>query len=201
VFTGLIQDLGELKGMGVVGGGAHISIATSLAPEIAEGDSVAVDGVCLTATRVGPYWFDVDAMNQTLAVTGLKGIRVGKPINLELAMKVGDRFGGHILQGHVDGMGDVISVTDDGIARRIRFELPPTLLRYVVNKGSIALKGVSLTVADLGDSWAEVSLIPETLERTNLADLVPGDRLNVECDVIAKYVERLMSPFAGKEQS
>lgn len=201
MFTGLIQDLGELKGMGVMGGGAHISIATSLAPQIAKGDSVAVNGVCLTAISVGPDWFDVNAMNQTLQVTGLSGIRVGKLLNLELAMKVGDRFGGHILQGHVDGVATVASVDEDGFARRIRVELPPELLRYVVNKGSIALNGVSLTVADLGDSWAEVSLIPETLERTNLADSAPGDRLNVECDVVAKYVERLMSPFAGKEQS
>jgi riboflavin synthase len=201
LFTGLIQDLGELKGMGVMGRGAHISIATSLASEIDEGDSVAVNGVCLTATRVGSHWFDVDAMNQTLHLTGLKGIQVGKALNLELAMKAGDRFGGHILQGHVDGMGEVVSVKEDGFARRIRFELPAPLLRYVVDKGSIALDGVSLTVADLGGSWAEVSLIPETLERTNLGDLAPGDRLNVECDVVAKYVERLMSPFAGKEQA
>lgn len=201
MFTGLIQDLGELKGMGVIGGGAHISIATSLASEINEGDSVAVNGVCLTATRVGPYWFDVDAMNQTLAVTGLNGIQARKPINLELAMRASDRLGGHIVQGHVDGVGTVLSAEDDGFARRVRVELPQGLLRYVIDKGSIALDGVSLTVANLGDSWAEVSLIPETLERTNLGEAQAGSRLNVECDVVAKYVERLMSPFAGKEQS
>ena len=201
MFTGLIQDLGELKGMGVMGGGAHVSIATSLGPQINEGDSVAVNGVCLTATSVGPEWFDVDVMNQTLQVSNLSGLRVGRRINLELAMKADGRFGGHILQGHVDGIGEVSAVREDGFARRLRVELSPGLLRYVVDKGSIALNGVSLTVADLGDSWAEVSLIPETLERTNLADLAPGDRLNVECDVVAKYVERLMSPFAGKEQS
>jgi len=187
--------------MGVMGGGAHVSIATSLGPQINEGDSVAVNGVCLTATSVGPEWFDVDVMNQTLQVSNLSGLRVGRRINLELAMKADGRFGGHILQGHVDGIGEVSAVREDGFARRLRVELSPGLLRYVVDKGSIALNGVSLTVADLGDSWAEVSLIPETLERTNLADLAPGDRLNVECDVVAKYVERLMSPFAGKEQS
>src|SRR4051812_26381955 len=140
-------------------------------------------------------------MNQTLTVTALGTIDEGARVNLELAMKAGDRLGGHIVQGHVDGVGTVLSVEDDGFARRIRVELPPELLRYVVDKGSVTLNGVSLTVADLDESWAEVSLIPETLERTNLADLAPGDRLNVECDVVAKYVERLMSPFARKEQA
>ncbi len=139
-------------------------------------------------------------MKQTLEVTALDSIEQGVKVNLELAMKVGDRLGGHIVQGHVDGLATVASVADDGFARRVRVDLPAQLLRYVVDKGSITLSGVSLTVADLGDSWAEVSLIPETLERTNLGDLAPGDRLNVECDVIAKYVERLMSPFAGEEQ-
>ena len=141
-------------------------------------------------------------MNQTLEVTALSGVEEGSRVNLELAMKAGDRLGGHIVQGHVDGVGTVRL----GRGRRLRpppprRAFPPSFCRYVVDKGSITLNGVSLTVADLGDSWAEVSLIPETLERTNLGDLAPGDRLNVECDVVAKYVERLMSPFAGKEQA
>jgi len=140
-------------------------------------------------------------MNQTLEVTALDSLEQGSKVNLELAMKVGDRLGGHIVQGHVDGVGTVASVKDDGFARRLRVDLPAQLLQFVVDKGSITLSGVSLTVADLGDSWAEVSLIPETLERTNLGDSAPGDRLNVECDVVAKYVERLMSPFARKEQA
>ena len=140
-------------------------------------------------------------MNQTLEVTALDSVEQGSRVNLELAMRANDRLGGHIVQGHVDGVGTVASVEDDGFARRVRVEPPAELLRYVVDKGSITLSGVSLTVADLGDSWAEVSLIPETLERTNLGDLAPGDRLNVECDVVAKYVERLMSPFARKEQA
>jgi riboflavin synthase len=116
-------------------------------------------------------------------------------------MKAGERLGGHIVQGHVDGVGTVASVEDDGFARRIRVELAPELLRYVVDKGSITLDGVSLTVAELGETWAEVSLIPETLERTNLTEAQPGSRLNVECDIVAKYVERLVAPFAGKEQA
>jgi riboflavin synthase len=114
-------------------------------------------------------------------------------------MQATDRLGGHIVQGHVDGVGAVSSVADDGFARRVRVDLPTQLLRYVVDKGSITLNGVSLTVADLGDSWAEVSLIPETLERTNLGEAQPGSKLNVECDIVAKYVERLVAPFAGKE--
>jgi riboflavin synthase len=199
MFTGLIEDLGKVEAIDRGDDGARLRVSTSLAPEIADGDSIAVNGCCLTATAVTANGFETEAMNQTLTVTALGAIDEGNRVNLELAMKAGDRLGGHIVQGHVDGVGSVLSVEDDGFARRIRVELPPELLRYVVDKGSITLSGVSLTVADLGESWAEVSLIPETLERTNLADLAPGDRLNVECDVIAKYVERLMSPFAGKE--
>ncbi len=201
MFTGLIEDVGAVDSVDRNDDGARLRISTQLAPEIAEGDSIAVNGCCLTATEVSDGSFETEAMNQTLDVTALGSIDTGRRVNLELAMKAGDRLGGHIVQGHVDGVGTVLSTEDDGFARRVRIELPQELLRYVVDKGSITLNGVSLTVADLGDSWAEVSLIPETLERTNLADLAPGDRLNVECDVIAKYVERLMSPFAGKEQA
>ncbi|HET7455772.1 MAG TPA: riboflavin synthase [Solirubrobacterales bacterium] len=201
MFTGLIEDLGTVETVDRGNEGARIRIKTSLASEISDGDSVAVNGCCLTATAVTADGFETEAMNQTLQVTALGAVGQGGRVNLELAMKAGDRLGGHIVQGHVDGVGTVVAIEDDGFARRIRVELPADLLRYVVDKGSITLDGVSLTVADLGDSWAEVSLIPETLERTNLADLAPGDRLNVECDVLAKYVERLMSPFAGKEQA
>jgi riboflavin synthase len=140
-------------------------------------------------------------MNQTLQVTALGAVEEGARVNLELAMRADDRLGGHIVQGHVDGVGTVLAAEDDGFARRLRVELSPQLLRYVIDKGSITLAGVSLTVAELGDSWAEVSLIPETLERTNLGEAAPGDRINVECDVVAKYVERLVAPFAGKEQA
>jgi riboflavin synthase len=126
-------------------------------------------------------------------------LRAGSPVNLERAVPPSTRLGGHIVQGHVDGVGEVAAVEDDGFARRIRIDLPTQLLRYVVDKGSLTLNGVSLTVADLGDSWAEVSLIPETLERTNLGEAEPGSKLNVECDIVAKYVERLVAPFAGKE--
>jgi len=201
MFTGLVEDLGTVETVDRGDDGARLRIATFLASEVTEGDSVAVNGCCLTATAVTPDSFETEAMNQTLEVTALGAIDQGSRVNLELAMKAGDRLGGHIVQGHVDGVGTVASVEDDGFARRIRVDLPPELLRYVVDKGSITLNGVSLTVAELGETWAEVSLIPETLERTNLTEAAPGGRLNVECDIVAKYVERLVAPFAGKEQA
>jgi len=201
VFTGLIEDLGAVESVERTDDGARLRISSRLAGELALGDSIAVNGCCLTATAVYGDSFETEAMNQTLTVTALSDVDEGSRVNLELAMKAGDRLGGHIVQGHVDGVGTVAVVEDDGFARRVRVELPAQLLRYVVDKGSITLGGVSLTVAELGETWAEVSLIPETLERTNLGDLAPGSRLNVECDIVAKYVERLVAPFARKEQA
>ncbi len=201
MFTGLIQDVGRVESVESDGEGARLRIATTLAPEIALGDSVAVNGICLTSTSADDGSFETDAMNQTLEVTALGGIEPGARVNLELAMQASDRLGGHIVQGHVDGVGAVIAVEEDGFARRIRLSLGPDLLRYTVNRGSITLSGVSLTIAELGEDWAEVSLIPETLERTNLGEVGSGSKLNVECDIVAKYVERLLAPFAGKEQA
>ena len=199
MFTGLVQDVGTVQSVERTGDGARLRVDTQLSNELALGDSIAVNGCCLTATATADGQFETEAMNQTLEVTALDGVEQGGRVNLELAMKASDRLGGHIVQGHVDGVGTVSSVTDDGFARRVRVDLPTQLLRYVVDKGSITLNGVSLTVADLGDSWAEVSLIPESLERTNLGEAQPGSKLNVECDIVAKYVERLVAPFAGKE--
>ena len=201
MFTGLIEDLGTVEAVDSGAEGARLQIATGLAEQIELGDSVAVNGVCLTATGVDTDGFETEAMNQTLSVTALGGAGVGSRVNLELAMKASDRLGGHIVQGHVDGVGEVAALEDDGFAKRLRVKLPGDLLRYAVPKGSITLDGVSLTIADLGDSWLSVSLIPETLERTNLGEARPGRKINVECDVIAKHVERLMAPFGGKEQS
>lgn len=200
MFTGLVANVGTVESVEAGGDGARLWIATALAAEIAAGDSVAVDGVCLTATSVDPGGFETEAMNQTLEVTALGALNTGAKVNLELAMKASDRLGGHIVQGHADGVGEALSLAADGFARRLRVALGPELIRYVVEKGSIALSGVSLTVAALGQDWIEVSLIPETLERTNLGTVAVGDRLNVECDVVAKYVERLVKPFAGKER-
>ncbi len=201
MFTGLIQNVGRVHAVERDADGARLHIETLLRDEIAPGDSVAVNGVCLTANGRVPGGFETEAMNQTLAVTSLDSLEVGDRVNLELAMKASDRLGGHIVQGHADGIGEVLAVEEDGFVRRLRVKLGSELLHYVVAKGSIALNGVSLTVADLGDSWAEVSLIPETLERTTLGEAEPGDELNVECDVVAKYVERLMTPSPGEESA
>ncbi|MGN6557653.1 MAG: riboflavin synthase [Solirubrobacterales bacterium] len=201
MFTGLVEDVGKVESIERGGDGARLRIASRLGSELALGDSIAVNGCCLTATAVDADGFETEVMNQTLEITALSGVDKSSRVNLELAMRAGDRLGGHIVQGHVDGVATVASVEDDGFARRVRLELPTQLSRYVVDKGSITLNGVSLTVADLGDSWAEVSLIPETLERTNLGEAGPGSKLNVECDIVAKYVERLVAPFAGKEQA
>lgn len=201
MFTGLIQDVGTVESLDTGAMGARLRIATSLATEIEPGDSVAVNGACLTATTVDANGFETEAMNQTLEVTSLGGLEAAGRVNLELAMKASDRLGGHIVQGHVDGVGEVASVEEDGFAKRLRVTLAPDLLRYAIDKGSITLDGVSLTIAELGEDWLEVSLIPETLERTTLGEASRGGKLNVECDVIAKHVERLMAPFAGKERA
>jgi riboflavin synthase len=201
MFTGLVEDIGTVESVDSGDEGVRFRIATRLGVEIATGDSISVNGVCLTATAVDSNGFEAEAMNQTLSVTALGALESGAKVNLEPAMKASDRLGGHIVQGHADGVAEVTSIEEDGFARRLRVALAPDLTRYVVEKGSIALSGVSLTVADLGDSWAVVSLIPETLERTNLGAVAVGDRLNVECDVVAKYVERLAAPFAGKERT
>jgi riboflavin synthase len=198
LFTGLVADIGTVEAVEAGGDGARLRIATTLGSEIGLGDSVAVNGVCLTATEADAGGFATEAMNQTLDVTVIGALAAGARVNLELATRAAERLGGHIVQGHADGSGEVIGITEDGFARRLRVGLGPDLLRYVVDKGSVALNGVSLTVAELGPEWVEVSLIPETLERTNLGDAAPGDRLNVEVDIVAKYVERLLSPFEDR---
>jgi riboflavin synthase len=199
MFTGLVQDIGSVESVEGGADGSRLRIASKLAAQIGLGDSIAVNGVCLTATEADASGFATEAMNQTLEVTVIGALAPGARVNLELATRADERLGGHIVQGHADGSGEVIGITEDGFARRVRVELPEDLLRYVVDKGSLALNGVSLTIAELGPTWVEVSLIPETLERTNLGSVAVGDPLNVEVDVIAKYVERLLSPFAGKD--
>jgi riboflavin synthase len=201
MFTGLIQDVGTVESVDSGADGARLRIATSLGAEIQAGDSVAVNGVCLTAASVGGGRFETEAMNQTLEVTGIGGLEAGARVNLELAVRASDRLGGHIVQGHVDGVGAVVAVEGDGFARRLRVGLAPELLRYAIGRGSVTLDGVSLTIAELGEGWIEVSLIPETLARTTLGEAEPGRRLNVECDVVAKYVERLVQPFVGEERA
>jgi len=201
MFTGLIEDVGTVGAVQAGDDGARLRIATRLGAEIAAGDSVAVGGVCLTAAAADAEGFEADAMNETLAVTALGALEEGSRVNLELALQASERLGGHIVQGHVDGVGEVAAVEPDGFAKRLRVSVDPGLMRYVVERGSVALDGVSLTVAALGEGWLEVSLIPETLERTSLGEAAPGRKLNVECDIVAKYVERLVAPFAGKERA
>jgi riboflavin synthase len=193
VFTGLVADLGEVEAVEQLPDGARLRVTTALAAELAEGDSISVNGCCLTATTVGDGAFAADVMNQTLSVTSLGHIEPGARVNLELALRASDRLGGHIVQGHVDGVGTVVEVTDDGFARRVTVDADPGVLRYTVEKGSITVNGVSLTVAELGDRSFTVSLIPDTLERTNLGLAQAGATVNLEVDVLAKYVEKLVS--------
>jgi riboflavin synthase len=193
VFTGLIADLGRVSAIARSGEGARMRIETSLAGELRDGDSVAVNGVCLTAGEVGDGSFAAEAMNETLARSSLAGLEAGARVNLELPLRAGDRLGGHVVQGHVDGVGMLAAVGEDGFARRVRIEAPDEVLRYVVEKGSIAVDGVSLTVAELDPRSFSVALIPETLERTTLGRARPGQTVNLEVDVLAKYVEKAVN--------
>jgi riboflavin synthase len=193
VFTGLVQDLGTVAAVEAGAEGVRLAVRTGLAGEIAEGDSVAVNGVCLTATRIADGHFSADVMHETLRRSSLAGAREGTPVNLELPLRPSDRLGGHVVQGHVDGMGTVRALREDGFSRVVEIAAPPDLLRYVVEKGSIAVDGVSLTVSAVDDEGFEVSLIPETLERTTLGSAAPGRAVNLEVDLLAKYVEKLHS--------
>jgi len=192
VFTGLVQDLGTVTAVDASDDGVRVAVATGL--ELAEGDSVAVNGVCLTATRVGDGGFRADVMNETLQRSSLAGLEPGSRVNLELPLRAADRLGGHFVQGHVDGVGGVWDFRDEGFSRVVTIGVPVELMRYVVEKGSITVDGVSLTVSALGDDWLQVSLIPETLERTILGEIGVGQPVNLEVDVLAKYVERLAVP-------
>ena len=193
MFTGLVEELGKVSGIEAGDAGARISIsAPGIAGQISEGDSIAVNGACLTAARVSEDEFSADVMNQTLKLTALGSLESGDRVNLELAMRADGRFGGHIVAGHVDGVGEVTSIVDDGIAKRLSVAVPDDLLPLIVERGSITLSGVSLTVAGIEGDRVEVSLIPETLERTNLGLLGEGDRLNLECDLVARHVRRLL---------
>jgi riboflavin synthase len=192
VFTGLVADLGQVADIERSGDGVRLTIGTGLVSEIGLGDSVAVNGVCLTAVSVADDGFTTEVMNETLTRSSLAAARPGLAVNLELALKATDRLGGHIMQGHVDGTGVVSAIVPDGFARRVTIDAPEDVLRYVVEKGSIAVDGVSLTIAGLDSQSFTVSLIPETLQRTNLGRVEIGDTVNLEVDVVAKYVERLM---------
>jgi riboflavin synthase len=199
VFTGLVADLGTVEAVDVTDDGARMTVRTNLAHELALGDSVAINGVCLTATDLGHGTFRADVMRETLDRTSLGAAVEGRRVNVELPLRAADRLGGHFVQGHVDGTGRVEEVRGDGFARRVTIAPEdPGLLRYVVEKGSITVDGVSLTVASLSGGAFEVSLIPETLERTSLGSAEPGTTVNLEVDVLAKYVERLVGAGAAR---
>jgi riboflavin synthase len=197
MFTGIVKELGRVEAVDASEDGARLRITAEIASELAEGDSVAVNGACLTATSVADGAFEADVMHQTLSLTTLGELEANSAVNLELPLRASDRLGGHVVQGHVDGTATVTDISEDGFAKRLRIELPDELLPYVVERGSIAIEGVSLTIADLTDSGLEVSLIPETLERTTLGSLEPGEAVNVECDVLARYVRRQLTGEGG----
>ena len=196
MFTGLIAELGSITAIKKSDTSALFTInAPGLISEISVGDSVAVNGVCLTATSVDGTAFTADVMVQTLAVTSLSQIFVGSPVNLELAAQLNARMGGHMVQGHVDGVGSVVGLTPGDKWAQFDIKVPVELSKYIVNQGSICLDGISLTVGAINDETNVVTvwLIPETLSRTNLSTLLPGDLINIEVDVLAKYVERLLA--------
>ncbi|MEO8092577.1 MAG: riboflavin synthase [bacterium] len=192
MFTGLVREVGAVAGLERSEAGARLRIGAALAPSLSEGDSVAVSGACLTVAELFAGAFAADVINQTLSLTTLGDLAPGGAVNLEPALRVGDPLGGHLVQGHVDAVGTVAASAEDGVSRRLWIALPAQLHRYVVEHGSVAVDGVSLTVAGLDEAGLEVSLIPETLEHTTLGRLAEGDRVNVEVDQIARYTERLL---------
>jgi len=207
MFTGIVEDLGEVEAIEHEGDSARICIrSTTVTADARPGDSIAVNGVCLTVTGLtgppgltgpagsqpGPTGFIADVMGETLRLTSLRDIAPGTRVNLERSVRVTDRLGGHLVQGHVDGTGTILSRSPQEHWDVVRISLPKDMGRYVARKGSITVDGISLTVSNTSDGWFEVSLIPETLKRTTLGARQPGDLVNLEVDVIAKYVEKLL---------
>jgi riboflavin synthase len=194
VFTGIVREVGRVVAADGAGDGLHLEIeAPATARGTAIGDSVAVDGCCLTAVSVSDGRIAFDAVPETLARTALGRLTAGGRVNVEPALRAGEPLGGHYVQGHVDGRGRVSAIAPEGDGRRLWIEAEPALLRHVVQKGSIAVDGASLTVAEIDDGRFAVALIPHTLAATTLGELEPGDEVNLETDVLAKYVERLLS--------
>jgi riboflavin synthase len=193
MFTGLVETTARVLRVDPDGDGVRLEVETPLAAELSQGDSIAVNGVCLTAVDPDTDRFRADVMAETLRRSSLGPLAEGDSVNVELPLRAGDRLGGHVVQGHVDGTGTVSETRDEGFARLVVIAAPGDLLRYVVEKGSIAVDGVSLTVAAVDGESFTVSLIPETLERTTLGEAAPGRVVNLEVDVLAKYVEKLVT--------
>lgn len=208
MFTGIVEEVGEITAVEPAGDGVRVTVRGPKAvSDAAHGDSISVSGVCLTVVDQGADWFTADVMRQTLDMSTLAGVAPGRPVNLERATAAHGRLGGHIVQGHIDGTGEVLEVRPGAQWRVLRISLPPALAPLVVDKGSIAVDGVSLTVSAASPSapedgvhWFEVSLIPETLTATTLGERVAGDRVNLETDILARHVQRMLA-FAAHPAS
>ncbi|MEY4060991.1 MAG: hypothetical protein RLZZ258_1275 [Actinomycetota bacterium] len=193
MFTGIIEELGVVDSIEQLPDAIRLKIRGPLVvSDVKRGDSIAVNGTCLTAVEFDAETFTADVMQETLRLTSLDAIKAGDPVNLERAMTAATRFGGHVVQGHVDGVGQIISRQPSENWEWVRVQVPAELMKYVVLKGSITIDGVSLTVNEVGDDWLGLSLIPETLSLTTLGSKKPGDKVNVEADVMAKHIERLL---------
>ena len=197
MFTGIIEELGVIRRITSARAGARLEVsAHTVLSDTKLGDSIAVNGVCLTVVAQGTDWFAADVSAETLRRTSLKQAAAGTRVNLERAMAANGRFGGHIVQGHVDGTGEFQEARPSGDGWVLRIGFPPELARYIVEKGSITVDGISLTVAALGETWFEIAVIPHTWKVTNLGTLARAATVNLEVDIIAKYVERMMAHFA-----
>lgn len=192
MFTGIVEDKGRVEAIATGRGATRLTVASHLSEHLEVGDSLAVNGVCLTATELDGTRCAFDVVSETLSRSNLGDLSLGDLVNLERPMAANARFDGHIVQGHVDGLGVVTSISVEGDGRRLTIEVEAELSRYIVEKGSVTINGVSLTVASVEDPAFDIAIIPHTLAVTNLSTLSPGDRVNVEVDVIAKYVERMM---------
>ncbi len=197
MFTGIIEELGTIRNIATAQDGARLHVSAKIVLTDAKlGNSIAVNGVCLTVVEQAADWFAADVSAETLRRTSLKQARIGSRINLERAMSATSRFGGHIVQGHVDGTGELLEAKAVGKSWTVRIGFPSELARYIVEKGSITVDGISLTVAKLGTNWFEIAVIPHTWNVTNLSTLARGAAVNLEVDIIAKYVERMIGAYA-----
>ena len=195
MFTGIIEELGSVRSIEERGENARLVITAHIVTEgTTHGDSICVNGVCLTALNIGPDSFAADVSKETLQRSTLGSLKPGAPVNLERAVTPATRLGGHIVQGHVDGRGQFVGVDNHGESWTVRIAYPKEIARYLVFKGSVAVEGISLTIAALTDDYFEIAIIPKTWEVTNLSHLKPGDNVNIEVDIIGKYVEKLLHP-------
>ena len=203
MFTGIIEGVGTLASVDMRGGDARLGIEVGSLPfnDVQLGESIAVNGICLTVIAYGAHHFEVDASTETLSLTTLGGLPPGSVVNLERAMRPTDRLGGHLVSGHVDGVGTVLDIQHDARAQRWRFAVPPALSRYIAKKGSICVDGVSLTVNEVDDEGFEVALIPHTVAHTAFAKTAIGDVVNLEIDLVARYVERLLAGATRESQA